>query len=265
LFKLTCSKGNGDDRVVRLTLPQEMALGIDCTQTGSHVIGISQQLAPLDHCDANLLNCADLSTLPFGCGYTVPDLQPGTYNVIVEAFQAGDEGTVMLTVTGIKEIVRDMCTNGVADCADRQCVTSPECQQFSCMPDKDLGLIPLDGTVHSATVDTATSTDAMVNVACATTPGGDDAVVDFQLPESTDLTLGWAQVGDHVFDLFSDEGMFFACTAGNSVSCTPSLAAATGTKTIMAVPAGSYHLVIDADRPGAEGGVVVSISGKASM
>jgi hypothetical protein len=56
--------------------------------------------------------------LPFGCGYALPDLQPGQYNVIVQAFQSGGEGTVNLTLTGIQETVREICDNGVDDDGD---------------------------------------------------------------------------------------------------------------------------------------------------
>jgi hypothetical protein len=39
---------------------------------------------------------------------------------------------------------------------------------------------------------------------------------------------------------------------------------ATGKIPLVGVAQGKYHLVIDADRPGREGGVVVQISGKPS-
>src|SRR5262249_2176903 len=75
LYTTTCGKGNGKERVLRLELTQPMALGVDCTMTGSHVIELTQQLAPLDKCDQNPLGCADPAVLPFGCGYSIPDLQ----------------------------------------------------------------------------------------------------------------------------------------------------------------------------------------------
>ena len=273
LYTLSCGKGNGNDRVVRVTLAAPMALGIDCTQTGSHVIEIAQQLAPLDHCDSNLLDdCADTETLPFGCGYTIPDLQAGVYNIIIEAFETGMEGTVMLTVTGVQEIVREICNNGIdddhdgfTDCADRKCVTSPECQKLSCHPDKDLGLLPLDGSIQQTLVETSMAGDNEMNTMCVSAPGGQDAVVDFQLPEQADVTLTWAQVGDHVFELYSDEGMLLACDAGQSFSCVSTMGQATGSTLFQAIPAGKYHLVVDADHPGAEGGVAVQLSGVPSQ
>ena len=41
--------------------------------------------------------------IPFGCNYEVPNLQPGTYYVIVEAFQAGSEGVVNITLSSIQD------------------------------------------------------------------------------------------------------------------------------------------------------------------
>jgi hypothetical protein len=271
LYQTICGKGNGKERILRIELTQFMALGIDCTQTGSHVIELSQQLAPLDQCDAHPLGCADPAVLPFGCGYSIPDLQPGTYNVIIEAFQAGSEGTVAITFTGMQEIVREICDNGIdddkdgfTDCADRKCVTSPQCEKFACHPDKDLGLLPLDGSMKTAVIQTAAAGDDQTHTACVTAPGGQDGDVDFQVPARADVTLQWAQVGNHDFALYSDDGKLLSCEAGKSFGCLSSGGATTGSTVFGALPAGSYHLVIDADQPGAEGGVAIQIFGKAS-
>jgi hypothetical protein len=271
LYQTSCGKGNGKERVLRLELTQPMALGVDCTQTGSNVIALSQQLAPLDTCDAHELGCADPAVLPFGCGYSIPDLQPGTYNVIIQAFQAGSEGTVSITFTGMQEIVREICDNGIdddmdgfTDCADRKCVTSPHCEMFACRPDDDFGLLPLDGSVKTVVVQTMGAGDNETHTMCVSAPGGQDADVDFQLPATADVTLQWAQIGNHDFALYSDDGKLLSCEGGTSFACVSSGGAVTGATTFSALPAGSYHLVIDADKPGAEGGVAVRLSGKAS-
>ncbi|HSZ83594.1 MAG TPA: hypothetical protein VLA14_15010, partial [Polyangia bacterium] len=155
--------------------------------------------------------------------------------------------------------------DGFTDCADRKCVTSPECQKFSCHPDKDLGLMALDGSVLQTLVETAGSGDTEMSTSCVSAPGGQDAVVDFQLPEPADVTLEWAQAGDHVFQLFSNEGTLFACEAGTAFPCVSSQGQSTGTTQFLGVPAGKYHLIVDADHPGAEGGVVLQLSGKPSQ
>jgi len=268
LYQTSCGRGNGKERVVRLTLTQPMALGIQCMDTGSHVIELDQQLAPLDACNAHEVGCADPEVLPFGCGYSIPGLQPGQYNLIIEAFQAGSEGVVNLTLDGELETVREICDNGIdddkdgaTDCADRKCVTSPLCEKFACRADQTLGLIPLDGSMHSLVISTTMAGDDQTHTACVSAPGGQDGVVDFQLPGPSDVTLEWAQVGTHDFALYTDDGPLLSCEAGTAITCIPSGGQATGSRLLAAgLAPGKYHLVVDADRPGAEGGVVLQIS-----
>ena len=183
--------------------------------------------------------------LPFGCGYSLPDLQPGQYNVIVQAFQAGSEGHVNLTLTGIQEIVREICDNGIdddsdgaTDCADRKCVTEPICAKFACRAEQMAGLLPLDGSLVSVVVQTAVAGDDQMRTSCASAPGGQDGVVDFQVPALADVTLQWAQVGDHDFALYDDEGMLLACDAGTPRACVASAGMATGTHVFPALPPG---------------------------
>jgi hypothetical protein len=100
---------------------------------------------------------------------------------------------------------------------------------------------------------------------CVSSPGGEDGDVDFQLPARADVTLEWAQVGDHDFALYSDEGALFSCEAGTSFACLKTGNAATGTHVFRGLPSGKYHLVVDADRPGEEGGVVLQLSAVAAV
>jgi hypothetical protein len=272
LWQTSCSRGTGKERVVRLTLTQPMALGIDCTQTGSHVLELTEQLQPLDTCNANEVDCADPTVLPFGCGFSIPDLQPGTYNLIVQAFEAGNEGTVNLTLDGEMETIREICNNGIdddgnglTDCADPKCATSPECAKFACRPDQTLGILPLDGSTHAVVVQTTMAGDDETHTSCVSGPGGQDAVIDFQLPATADLTLEWAQVGNHDFDVYSNAGMLLSCEAGMSFTCISSGGAASGMQVISKLPAGQYHLVVDADKAGDEGGVAVQLSATASQ
>jgi hypothetical protein len=271
LYPTSCSRGNGRERVLRVTLGQVMSLGFDCMDGGSHVLALARQVQPLDSCDQTEIVCVDPAVLPFGCGYALPDLQPGQYNVIVQAFQSGGEGTVNLTLTGIQETVREICDNGVdddgdgfTDCADRKCVTEAICAKFACRADTNANIIPLDGTAISVVVQTAMAGDDQMQTACVSQPGGQDGVVDFQLPATSDLTMQWAQVGDHDFALYDNEGALLACDAGTQRACVTSMGLATGMHVFSALPAGLYHLVVDADRPGKEGGVVLQLSAVAS-
>jgi hypothetical protein len=272
LYETSCSRGNGKEKVLKLSLTEPMALSFNCTDTGSHVLALSQELKPLDSCDAHEVSCADPQILPFGCGFEMPQLQPGNYYLVVQAFQSGEEGTVVLNLGGVRETVREICDNGIdddgdgfTDCADRKCVTSPECAKLACRPDQNLGLLPLDGTPSSVVVQTTGAGDNATATTCVSQPGGQDADVDFSLPATADLTLDWAQAGNQDFALYPNEGMLFACEAGAPVACIPSVATATGTHVFSALPAGLYHLVVDADAPGDEGGVVVQLSAVAAV
>jgi len=271
LSPASCSRGTGKERVLRLTLSQPMSLGHDCTDSGSHVLALSRQVQPLDACDENEIVCVDPAVLPFGCSYSIPELQPGAYNVIVQAFQAGSEGNVTLTLTGIQETIREICDNGIdddrdgfTDCADRKCVTEAICAKFSCRADQNAGLLPLDGSPASVVVQTAMAGDDQMSTSCATASGGQDGVVDFQLPALADVTMQWAQVGNHDFALYNDEGSLLACDAGVQRACVSSMGTATGMHTFTKLPGGRYHLVVDADAPGKEGGVVLQFSAVAS-
>jgi len=108
LYQTTCGRGDGPERVLRLTLTQPMALGLQCMDGGSHVFELARQVNPLDACNANEVSCGDPAVIPFGCNYAIPNLQPGTYNLIVEAFEAGSEGMVQLVLSGIQETVREI-------------------------------------------------------------------------------------------------------------------------------------------------------------
>jgi hypothetical protein len=144
-----------------------------------------------------------------------------------------------------------------------KCVTSPYCQKFVCKADATLGIVPLDGSTVSTTVQTAGNGDKFVSP-CATMPGGQDAVVDFTVPSKANLKIEWAQAGNHDFALYTDVNDLAACDAGMLIGCTSSADQSTGAITLAALPGGKYHLIVDADAPGAEGGVVLQLSGAPS-
>jgi hypothetical protein len=270
LYPTSCSRGTGKERVLRVNLTQPMSLAHDCTDSGSHVLALARQVQPLDSCDESEIVCVDPTVLPFGCGYAIPDLQPGAYNVIVQAFQAGSEGIVNLTLTGIQEMIREICDNGIdddgdgaTDCADRKCVTEAICARFMCVADQSAGLLPLDGTPVSVVIQTAMGMDDQQKT-CASVPGGQDGDADFQVPALADVTMEWAQVGNHDFALYDNKNNLLACDAGKQFACVQSGGIATGTHVFTKLPPGRYHMVVDADAPGKEGGVVLQFSAAAA-
>ncbi|HET6148390.1 MAG TPA: hypothetical protein VFH68_12730 [Polyangia bacterium] len=265
-YQTVCGLGNGRERVIRLSLNDPMALGLQCTETGSHVFQLSRQVNPLDACNANTVSCGDPEVLPFGCNYAIPNLQPGTYNLIVEAFQAGTEGMVQLTLSGLRDDLREICDNGVdddgdgaSDCGDLKCVNQPNCARFACRADRSLGLLPLTGMPAQAIVDTTMGLDDQKATSCTSGAGGQDQVVNFQLPATADVTIQWAQLGNHALAIYPDGGSLLACDASPGLDCFATASMPSGSHKVR-LPMGRYHLVVDADHAGAESGVLLYIS-----
>jgi hypothetical protein len=102
-----------------------------------------------------------------------------------------------------------------------------------------------------------------MRTSCASAPGGQDGVVDFQVPATADVTMQWAQVGDHDFALYDDEGMLLACDAGTQRACVSSSAwrpACTCSRRCRRpLPPGRGRRP-----PGKEGGVVLQLSAVAT-
>src|SRR4029077_11421611 len=103
--------------------------------------------------------------------------------------------TVMLTLSGLGDAIREICNNGIdddgdgaVDCMDLKCVTDPSCAKFACRADQNVGLLPLDGTASSVVVQTSTGGDDEATTMCTSAPGGQDGVVNFQLPALSDVT-----------------------------------------------------------------------------
>jgi hypothetical protein len=279
-YKASCAKGGAKGMVVQFTVPKVgsqggIGVGFDCQQSGDHVLDLFAAGAPRDPCDAQELVCADPKTLPFGCGYEVPNLQPGTYNVIVEGFTPGSEGTVNLTLSVTDDRQLEICNNGKdddgdgkIDCADRKCVTSQFCSAAQCRPDQTIDPLPLTGANTFRLVQTAMN-GIHGQVPCATTAGGQGAVIGITLTATADLTLAWNQIGNHDFQLFTNDGTGLPCDAGTATStCTQSAGAASGQTSWSKVAQGKYYLVIQGDAPDgttqASGSVNIALSGKPS-
>jgi hypothetical protein len=271
-YNASCAQGGGKGLVVQLTVPSGgtnggFGMGFDCTQTGDQVLDLYAAGGPRDQCDINEIVCADPKTLPFGCGYEVPNLQPGTYNVIAEAFSPGTAGVVDLTLSVVDDRQLEICNNGkdddgngLVDCADPKCVTSPYCMSSQCTADATVDPVPLDGSTVSRLVQTSGAA-VQAQPACESTPGGPTAVVKLRLTAKANLKLTWNQLGTHDFALYTDAGAGLPCTAGSLVSCNPSSGTPTGMTQWLAVPAGTYYLIVAADTPMSAGSVSLQFSG----
>jgi hypothetical protein len=266
-YKTSCAKGGAKALVVQLDITHGgmlggAGIGFDCTQTGDHVIDLFAQTAPRDVCDKNELVCADPKSLPFGCGYEVPNLQPGTYNVIVEGYQPGSEGTMNLTLSIVDDRQLVDCSQPGA-CSNRQCYTSQYCTGSQCKPDKTIDPMPLDGSQVNEVVQTQ-GNPVSAKPSCETTAGGPTAVIALHLTAQANLTLAWNQFGNHDFALYTEAGVGLPCDAGTQLSCTPSGGAASGTTTFTKVPSGYLYLVVAADTPTSAGSVALQLSGSPS-
>jgi hypothetical protein len=267
-FSTVCGKGDGHGRVYRLNLLRAMSLGVRCTQTGDQVMQLGAQVSPLDLCDANSVDCVDPAIQPFGCDFDIPSLQPGAYNLVVQAFTSGTEGTMNLSLTGISETVLEICNNGIdddgdgaVDCYDRKCAGEPSCQKLVCRPDEALGILPLDGSSTLAAVQTRNAGDDQTMSPCVSGKGGADAVVGFTLTSKADLTIEWSQVGNHALVLYQELNPSLPCEADTRIDCKATANAATGSYQLKGLAQGKYYLVVDADKAGSEGGVILQISG----
>jgi hypothetical protein len=171
---------------------------------------------------------------------------------------------VNLTLTGESQSVLENCSNGIdddgdgaIDCADTKCVLSPFCMQSRCVPDFDLGTLGMSTQYHYA--GTTKLAGDNQQVACATSSGGEDLVVNFTLPQKADLEIDWSQTGSHAFAIYADADDRLPCDAGQPKDCRPASGLASGSYSVSALPAGKYHLVIDADGPTAAGTVTIGL------
>jgi hypothetical protein len=269
VYRSDCGKGDGRGRAYRLNLLKPMDLSFSCTQTGDHVFQLTSPTGPLDACDAHPDNCVDPSIAGHGCSFGMPSLQPGVHYILVQAFASGDEGTVSLTLRGVQATVAEICNNGVddngdgaVDCDDRTCANDEICRNLRCRPDKTLGVLPLDGSPLSAALETSGAGDDQKKSKCVSAAGGQDALASFELPGATDLTVEWAQVGNHALVLYKADTLPLPCEANTLVDCHATAGATTGSYLLGKLAAGKYYLVVDADKAGSEGGVILQISGK---
>jgi hypothetical protein len=176
-----------------------------------------------------------------------------------------------LTLRGAEQRIGEICNNGIdddsdgfVDCNDRKCATDTNCQSSRCRPDKNLGLLPLDGSVLSATLETFGAGDDQAKT-CVVAPGGADAVLGFELPGQANLTIEWVQAGSHALALYRADVVPLPCEANALVQCTATKDLTNGSFQVSGLAAGKYYLVADADKPGNEGGVIVQISGVSSV
>jgi hypothetical protein len=279
-YHASCSKGGGKGMVVEFDVANGgtnggFGLGVMCNETGDQVIDLYPAGGPRDTCDSQTQyeTCADPKTLPFGCNFEIPNMQPGKYFVLVESFQPGSAGQVSLTLSIIDDRQLEICNNGIdddgnglIDCKDPKCFTSQYCANSQCKPDASIDPMPLTGANQFELVQTS-AVGVHGQVPCATATGGQTGVIEIGLTAAADLKLQWQQIGQHDFALFSDSGTQFPCDGGTLTgACTKSTGmGAAGMTSFTNVPQGKYYLLIQGDQPDGttqySGSVSIAISG----
>ncbi len=269
-FSTVCGHGAGHGLVYRLNILQPIELGVRSTQTGDQVIQIDRQVSPLDSCDAHHdPNCQRINQAPLYGDFAFPNIPPGAYNLVVQAFDSGTEGTVNLTLTGISETILEICDNGIdddgdgaTDCYDIKCAGDPTCEKLWCKPDEALGILKLDGTPTTTAVSTSGSANKQATSTCVSGKGGGEAAVGFTLTSNANLTIEWSQFGNQALVLYKQLNESLPCEANTpAIDCHPTAGAATGSYRLTGLAQGKYYLVVDADQVGSEGTVMLQISG----
>ena len=129
--------------------------------------------------------------------------------------------------------------------------------------------MPLTGATVFELVQTA-GNGVHGGAGCATTSGGQSAVIGITLTAAADLTLQWQQIGNHDFALYTNEGQQAPCDAGTQLQCTKGGGANQGGTVMWSnVAEGTYWLVVAGDAPDgttqSSGSVDVAISGTPHM
>ena len=173
-----------------------------------------------------------------------------------------------LTLTGISGTIFEICNNGIdddgdgaIDCYDIKCAGDPSCANLVCKPEQALGILRLDGTSTTAALSTSRSAHTEATSTCVSSKGGGEVALGFTLTSKADLTIQWSQFGNHALVLYKVLNESLPCEANTFIDCHATANAATGSYSRSGLEQGKYYLVVDADKPGSEGAVMLQISG----
>ncbi|MEK6607229.1 MAG: hypothetical protein AABZ30_06160, partial [Myxococcota bacterium] len=200
-----CGPPGGGDVVARFDLLGDADVRLELAQTGDHVIAIFAAGFGQD-CDANPIACFD----PEGAAsatHTLLGLPEGTYFVLADAYVAGLEGAVDLTLSTGSPETPELCTNGAdddgdgaVDCNDLDCQDEASCLPLLCEEDENLGVLVAGGESKSTTVFTSTGGNDQ-ELLCSQ-GGGGDRVIRFVLLEVAGVLVEFWQSGEHSIGLF---------------------------------------------------------------
>src|SRR5439155_381790 len=134
-----------------------------------------------------------------------------------------------LTLSSILDRAFEICNNGkdddadgFTDCKDRKCATFPACVKQQCFANETIDPMPLDGTHVFKLLQTAGKM-AAATPPCEVMPGGGTAVIFLNMPNKANLTVDFAQIGNHVVAVYPYLGAGLLCDAGMPLGCFPSM------------------------------------------
>ena len=219
---------------------------------------------PLDPCDVNELVCAD----PTCCRSAAAlDARPAARHVQRDrrGLPAGQRGHRQPDADGHQERSVEICNNGIDDDGDGATTAptasaspQPICARFTAAPTRPSGLLPLDGTpvsVRDPDGDGHGRSDRAVRERAGR------AGRRRRLPGPRWPTSRWNGPRSATTTSRSTTTRTPArLRCGKQFACVQSGGIATGTHVFTKPPPGRYHMVVDADAPGKEGGVVLQFS-----
>jgi len=291
----TCASPGDREVVADFTLLHRAIVRIHMTQTGYHVLALDTEAGPGTWCDAAELSCIDPQglALPVQVAYKLPAAR---YFVLVEATSQAATGQGIVTLD-VSDPSLELCDDaldddgdGLTDCADPDCASSPVClpeanchdgvdddgDSFtdcadpdcigtnaclggSCQADRDLGVVTDSHPLYVQ----GDTTGAQDRYAASCSPsGGPDRVYSFTLSQTGGLIVRMSQdVGaDHVLALVTQGGPLSTCDTWQ-YACSDS--GGPGLPIVMTVdslPTGTYFLLVDTYEPAGAGRFEIQVS-----
>jgi hypothetical protein len=157
----TCAGPGGHGRVGEFQIDQVTDVRLDFTQPAgsAHVVSLFRAGAN-QACDQNLVFCLTVGQAA-SATHTYAGLAAGVYRVVVESFQ-GTEGPSTVTLSTGNAVKMEICNNGIDDdqnglfdCQDSACISSPLCVGSECTPDANVGALVVGAPAKAVTVNTA--------------------------------------------------------------------------------------------------------------
>jgi len=190
-------------------------LSLSIVQIGDHQFGLYQDVGGA--CTALPIDCYDPGGNASGT-QIVPNLEEGTYFLVVEGRKDSVAGTAVVTLSQIAEICGNKILDPGEECDDGNILPGDGCNPIceiepgECRIDDELGLLS-PGEQVQRTLDIFGATDEW---ATECSPAGRDVAIHFTTSRPGDLHLQYTQSGNHGIGLYRDANIEeYLCIAEN--------------------------------------------------